>query len=119
MQLDFFDLAAYPPHTTPHTIPHTKKHTTRARPSVNGITWKDVTDLARPIGFRSAVAVADWLSEMPDQMIYDTLWLAHYTMSLDVTDHATFTIETATGPHLLLQAATVQDAVFIGRPEDF
>lgn len=118
MQLNFFDLAASTPHTMPHPMPHTKTRATRTRPSVDGITWKDMTDLAQPIGFRSAVAVADWLAEMPDQMVYDALWLAHYMMSLDGTDHAKYTIETAGAP-LTLEVATVQDAVFIGRPEDF
>lgn len=118
MQLNLFDLAASQPHPLPHSTPHTKKGATRTRPSVDGITWKDMTDLARPIGFGYAVAVADWLAEMPDQMVYDALWLAHYTMSLDGTDHAKYTIETAGAP-LILEAVTIQEAVFIGRPEDF
>ena len=122
-QTDFF--AALTVHVDPSLIrPAPAAIPTKAwlppelRPVVSGTPWKDVTNLARPIGFRSAVAVVNWLAELPDEILYDALWLAFYTMSLDRRDHAAYNIEVA-GASIRLAAVTVQDTVFISRPEDF
>jgi len=96
-------------------------HTTNSLPrlAVDGITWREVTDLARGVGFTCPVAVfADLLDQLDDQALYDLLWLAWHTLSLNCEEHVRFTLELEHKP-IRLQAVVVGRTVFIGRPADF
>ncbi len=64
-------------------------------------TWLDVSDIARGVGFTTAVQVSVTLNdalqplqnEMDDnydQRLYDCLWLAHFKLSLDRSQSVTF-----------------------------
>jgi len=89
------------------------------RPAVDGITWREVSDLARGVGFACPVSVsADLLDQLDDQALYDLLWLAWHSLSLDSEEHVRFTLELK---HQTFQvhAAMVRQAAFVGRPEDF
>ena len=89
------------------------------RPAVDGITWREVSDLARGVGFARPVAVSAELHDRPDdQALYDLLWLAWHSLSLNGEEHVRFTLELK---HQTFQvhAAMVRQAVFVGRPEDF
>ncbi len=89
------------------------------RPAVDGITWREVSDLARGVGFACPVAVfADLLDQLDDQTLYDLLWLAWHSLSLNGDEHVRFTLELELKA-IRLQAVVVGKAVFIGRPADF
>lgn len=89
------------------------------RPAVDGITWREVTDLASGVGFTCPVAVfADLLDQLDDQALYDLLWLAWHTLSLNCEEHVRFTIELE-NKAIRVQAVVVGKAVFIGQPADF
>jgi hypothetical protein len=88
-------------------------------PAVDGITWLEVTDLARGVGFTCPVAVfTDLRNQLNDQALYDLLWLAWHTLSLNGEEHVRFTLELE-HKAIRLQAVVVGKAVFIGRPNDF
>lgn len=89
------------------------------RPAVDGITWREVSDLARGVGLACPVAVfADLLDQLDDQALYDLLWLAWHSLSLNGDEHVRFTLEHE-HKAIRLQAMVVGKAVFIGRPADF
>jgi len=89
------------------------------RPIVSGITWREVSDLARGVGFACPVAVSAELHEqLNDQALYDLLWLAWHSLSLNGEAHVRFTLELE-HQTFQLHAATLGQAVFVGRPEDF
>ena len=89
------------------------------RPAVDGITWRGVSDLARGVGLACPVAVfADLLDQLDDQALYDLLWLAWHTLSLNGDEHVRFTLEHE-HKAIRLQAVVVGKAVFIGRLADF
>jgi hypothetical protein len=89
------------------------------RPAVDGITWREVSDLARGVGFARPVAVSAELHDrLDDQALYGLLWLAWHSLSLNGEEHVRFTLELK---HQTFQvhAAMVCQAAFVGRPEDF
>jgi hypothetical protein len=89
------------------------------RPAVDGITWRDVSDLARGVGFACPVAVSTELQDrLDDQALYDLLWLAWHSLSLNGEEHVRFTLELK-HQTFQLHAAMVHQAVFVGCPEDF
>ncbi len=89
------------------------------RPAVDGITWREVSDLARGVGFACPVAVSAELHDrLDDQALYDLLWLAWHSLSLDGEPCARFTLELE-HQTFRLHVAIVRQAVFVGRPEDF
>jgi hypothetical protein len=89
------------------------------RPAVDGITWREVSDLARGAGFTCPVAVfTDLLDQLDDQALYNLLWLAWHSLSLNGDEHVRFTLELELKA-IRLQAVVVGKAVFIGRPADF
>lgn len=64
-------------------------------------TWLDVSDIARGVGFTTAVQFSVTLNdalqplqnekdENYDQRLYDCLWLAHFKLSLDRNKSVTF-----------------------------
>jgi len=84
-----------------------------------GSAWRDVTGLAKGVGFTSPVSLHDNLCEkLDDQALYDALWLTWHTLSLCEADQAQFTFELEHKP-IRLKAVMAGTAVLIGRPEDF
>lgn len=89
------------------------------QPAVDGITCREVSDLARGVGFGCQVAVSTELQDrLDDQALYDLLWLAWHSLSLNGEAHVRFTLELE-HQTFQLHAATLGQAVFVGRPEDF
>ena len=81
--------------------------------------WRDVTDLARGIGFRCACEINQELYEhLSDQALYDAFWTAQLTLSLDKTGLALFTLDTCCKP-IRFKAITTHHAVQLGRVDDF
>jgi hypothetical protein len=63
--------------------------------------WLDVSDIARGVGFTATVQISINLNDVLqplqnqidgdyDQRLYDCLWLAHFQLSLDQSQSATF-----------------------------
>ena len=81
--------------------------------------WHEVTELARGAGFNGPCEISDWMQEhLDDQTLYDALWTACFTLSLNQTGSATFTIEVR-GKPVRFKAFTTSHAVQLGRVEDF
>ena len=66
----------------------------------NGV-WVDVSDIARGVGFTTSVQISILLKDALeplqnevdgdyDQRLYDALWMAHFKLSLDQSQSATF-----------------------------
>jgi hypothetical protein len=91
------------------------------KPSPITTSWHDVTDLARGIGFRCACEISQELYEhLSDQSLYDALWTAWLTLSLDKTDLALFTLDADVGGKpIRFKAITTHHAVQLGRVEAF
>ena len=73
----------------------------KTKPQVPDMRWLDVTGIAAGTGFTTKVAVSIALSDAPqpianetdgdyDQRLYDALWHAHFQLSLDHCQSATF-----------------------------
>lgn len=71
------------------------------RPIIKNKAWLDVSDIARGVGFTTAVQVSISLNDalQPlqneidgdyNQRLYDCLWRAHFQLSLDQSQFATF-----------------------------
>jgi len=71
------------------------------RPIIQNETWLDVSDIAHGVGFTATVKVGISLNNalQPvqneidgdyDQRLYDALWVAHFKLSLDQSQSATF-----------------------------
>jgi hypothetical protein len=91
------------------------------KPAPITTSWRDVTDLARSIGFRCACEISQELYEhMSDQALFDALWTAWLTLSLDKTGPALFTLDAdADGKPIRFKAITTHHAVQLGRVDDF
>ena len=71
------------------------------QPIIKNEAWLNVSDIARGVGFTTAVRVSINLNDALeplrneiegdyDQRLYDCLWLAHFHLSLDQSQSATF-----------------------------
>lgn len=81
--------------------------------------WLDVTDLARCAGFLCICEISLELSEqLSDQALYDALWTACITLSLDRDDIALFTLE-LDGKLVQLKAHRINHTVRLGRVNHF
>ena len=81
--------------------------------------WRNVTDLARGIGFRCTCEISQELYEqLSDQSLYDALWTAWLTLSLDKAILALFALEVNAKP-IRFKAITTHHAVQLGRVDDF
>ncbi len=83
--------------------------------------WRDVTDLVHGVGFRCACEISQKLhDDLSDQALYDALWAAWLTLSLDKTGLALFTLDADVGGKpIRFKAITTHHAVRLGRVEDF
>ena len=81
--------------------------------------WQDVTDLARGIGFQGPCLVSTGLHDhLDDQTLYDALWTARFSLSLDNTNCALFTLE-LDGKPVQFRITQSSHAVQVGRVADF
>jgi hypothetical protein len=101
--------------------------------------WLDVSDIARGVGFTTAVRVSISLHEalQPlqneiaddyDQRLYDALWMAHFKLSLEDSQFAPFSFtfprnDRKTGEDseisLRVRAVTQKQIVQVGLLQDF
>jgi hypothetical protein len=81
--------------------------------------WQDVTDLTRCIGFQGRCLVSTGLHDyLDDQTLYDALWTACFSLSLDNTNCALFTLE-LDGKPVQFKIIQTSHAVCLGRVADF
>lgn len=101
--------------------------------------WLDVSDIARGVGFTTAVQVSITLNdalqslqnemvEDHDQRLYDCLWLAQFKLSLDPSPSATFNFtfprkdrkrEEASEISLRVRVEAQEQVVLLGLLQDF
>ena len=111
----------------------------KTQPQVPDMRWLDVTGIAAGTGFTTKVAVSIALSDalQPianetdsdyDQRLYDALWLAHFQLSLDHCQSATFNFlftrkhwrtEEIIDASLHLHIEVSNDQAYLGLLEDF
>ena len=87
--------------STQLTLDFTPKAQQEPKPVIENASWLDVNDIARGMGFTTTVqcsiALHDALQPPQneidsdyDQRLYDLLWMAHFKLSLDQSQCATF-----------------------------
>ena len=106
---------------------------------IKNITWMNVSDVARGVGFMMPVEVSVTLSDALealqsedadsyDQRLYDALWLAHHYLSLDQLQSFTFTFDFLredllsgkfTEASLRLRVEVQKQVVLLGLVQDF
>ena len=111
----------------------------KTKPHVPDMRWLDVTGIAAGTGFTTKVAVSIALSDtlQPianetdgdyNQRIYDALWLAHFQLSLDHCQSATYNFlftrkhwrtEEIIDANLHLHIEVSNDQAYLGLLEDF
>ena len=91
----------------------------RADPLLPDLAWQDVTDLAHGAGVRGDCLVsADLLEILDDQALYDAIWTANFTLSLNYSECIRFSL--ALPDRLLtLKATQTNHALRLGRVNDF
>ena len=81
--------------------------------------WCDVSPIAHGVGFDSTCLVSAELHEqLDDQALYDALWTACFTLSLDKVACALFTLGLA-GKPVRFKILQTNHALYLGRMEDF
>ena len=81
--------------------------------------WCDVSPIAQGVGFDGVCLISAELHEkLDDQALYDALWTACFTLSLDKVACALFTLELA-GKPVCFKILQTNHAVYLGRMEDF
>jgi len=111
----------------------------KSGPFIDGVSWLDVTDLAKGVGFETrtaiSIALADALASRSgetesayDQHLYDALWLAQFQFTLNSLHPTTFNFSFlcmhARNPgfdevSLCLHVESVDQTTFLGLLEDF
>ena len=111
----------------------------KTQPQVPDMRWLDVTGIAAGTGFITKVVVSIGLSDalQPianetdsdyDQRLYDALWLAHFQLSLDHCQSATFNFlftrkhwrtQEIIDASLHLHIEVSNDQAYLGLLEDF
>jgi hypothetical protein len=90
-----------------------------AEPVLADTSWCDASEIAYGAGFRCPCLVsAELHDQLDDQALYDTLWTAFFTLSLDEADCVLFTLE-LDGKCFRFKALRTNHAAQIGRVEDF
>ena len=81
--------------------------------------WCDISEIARGAGFRCPCLVsAELHAQLNDQTLYNALWTACFTLSLDTTDCALFTLDVDDKP-VRFKVLKTNRAAYLGRVEDF
>ena len=121
------------------TFDFSPRHQREQRPILQSEDWLDVSDIARGVGFATAVQVGISLHEALrplqneidgdyDQRLYDALWMAHFKLSLEDSQYATFNFtfprkDGQTGEDseisLRVRAVTQKQVVQVGLLQDF
>ena len=121
------------------TFDFTPKSPVQTKPAIRNISWMDVSDIARGVGFtlpvKVSVALNDALAPLQtednaeyDQRLYDALWLARHHLSLDQRRSITFTFDLLREGHhsgeltettLRLRVEAQNQLVLLGLPQDF
>ena len=121
------------------TFDFTLKPQQEQKPIIENEAWLDVSDIARGVGCITAVQVSINLNEALqslqneidsdyDQRLYDALWLAHFKLSLDQSQSATFSFtfprkdsktEEASEVSLRVRAEAQKQIVLLGLLKDF
>jgi hypothetical protein len=125
--------------STPLTLNLTPEPQREQKPIIHNESWLDVSDIARGVGFiapvRVSVSLNDALQPLQnetdgdyDQRLYDCLWLAHFKLSLDQSQSATFNFtfprkdrktEEVSEVSLRLRVEAQKQVVLLGLLEDF
>jgi hypothetical protein len=115
------------------------QHQREQRPIIQNEVWLDVSDIARGVGFTTAVQISnnlnDALQSGPnevdgdyDQRLYDALWVAYFKLFLDNKQSATFSFtfprkiwKTEEVPDISLRVRVItrQQLVLVGLLQDF
>jgi hypothetical protein len=121
------------------TLDFTPKPRLLQTPLIPNASWLDVSEVARGVGFANKVelslALSDALEPIQseedgdyDQRLYDALWLAHFQLSLDQSQSATFAFtfprkhwktEEITEASLRLRVEAHPQSVLVGLLPDF
>ncbi len=90
--------------------------------------WRDVSEIAHGAGFRCPCLVSAELhpstrlrqsgQALDDQALYDALWTANFTFSLNKADCARFTLK-LDGKPTHFKTLKTNRATYLGRVEDF
>ena len=125
--------------STQLTLDFTPQPPREQQPIVENEAWLDVSDIARGVGFTTTVQVSINLSDalQPlqheidddyDQRLYDCLWLAHFQLSLDQSQSASFNFtfprkdrktEEVSEVSLRLRVEAQKQVVLLGLLENF
>ena len=109
------------------------------KPNIQNEPWLDVSNIARGVGFTTAVHISLTLNDALeplqneidgdyDQRLYDALWRAHFKLSLDQSRSATFSFtfprkdgktEKVSEIGLRLRVKAQKQVVLLGLMEDF
>jgi hypothetical protein len=121
------------------TFDFTPRPQPEQKPIIQNEAWLDVSDIARGVGFRAAVQVSITLNDALqslqheidsdyDQRLYDALCQAHFQLSLDQSQSATFNFtfprkdwktEQISEVSLRLTVEAQKQIVLLGLLEDF
>ena len=121
------------------TLNFTPKHQREQRPIIRNEVCLDVSDIARGVGFTTTVQISisldDALQPLQndmegdyDQRLYDALWAAHFKLSLDQSQSATFNFtfprkdvktEKISEIGLRLRVEAQKQVVWLGLLQDF
>ena len=94
-------------------------HPIQASPTLPDFAWRDVTELAYGTGVRGKCLVsADLREAFDDQTLYDAIWTANYTLSLNYSECARFSLALP-DRLLVLKATQTNHALRLGRVTDF
>lgn len=125
--------------STQLTLDFTPRPQCEYMPIIAHEAWLDVCDIARSVGFTTAVhmsiSLIDALGPLQnetegayDQRLYDSLWLAHFQLSLDHSQSATFNFtfprkgpkaEEVSEVSLRVRVEAQKQVVLLGLLEDF
>ena len=117
----------------------TTKPPLQRKPVIENVTWLDVSDLARGVGFTSRVQISVTLHDAleplqneidgdHDQRLYDALWHARFQLSLNSLPSATFNFsfphkdwktEEISEISLRLRVEVKEQVVLLGLLQDF
>jgi len=120
------------------TLDFTTRPQPQGQPIIRNNAWFDVSDIARGVAFTESAQVSIALNDVLehhnemysdyDQRLYDALWLAHFRLSLDQSQSATFNFifqrkdwktEKITEVSLRLRVEAQNHIVLLGLLEDF
>ena len=121
------------------TLDFTPRPQREQRPIIKNEAWLDVSDIARGFGFTTAVRVSINLNDVLeplqnelegdyDQRLFDSLWLAHFQLSLDQSQSATFNFtfprkdwktEEVSEVNLQVRVEAQKQVVLLGLLQDF